>query len=176
MDEEKALFDIKVKYDKKEYIDFSKFQVYVLYRYIHVLIYFLTFFIFSTYLYKENGFCTQSILCIIFIIIYTLFIYLYPYINSFFKYLSKNKKQVTEIVVNFEVCNTCLRITSSDGKIPYTLNYHKLYRVYENKSHFYLYINKSKAYLIPKKKLTGNISNFRAILKSNVFKKYKKII
>ena len=176
MDEDRVLFNFKVKYTKKEYISLNKFQIQVLCRNMHVIIYGLVFLLFSIYLYKESGFCIQNILCIIFTALYTLFIYFYPILYANIRYSSKKNIDKLGMIVDFNIYDSYFKVNVENEENSYDYYYINLYKVYENKSHFYLYIDKGHAYIIPKKRITGNISNFRMVLRKNVLKKYIRIV
>ncbi|MBR1884314.1 MAG: YcxB family protein [Clostridia bacterium] len=165
--EEKELFSVKVKYTKEEYLYLKKFHTYVMCRYYHIAIYALLFFIFSVLIYSSSKITLKSVLCIIFFVVYTAFVYLLPYVHNSLK--SKNMKKIN---AEFKVYNYGILSRVSENTGYYKVAYSSFYAAYETASHFYLYINKQNAYIIPKKCITGNISNFRNILRMNLKKKY----
>ena len=56
---------------------------------------------------------------------------------------------------------------------PGKLSYDKIYRVYEDADHFYLYLNKATAFIVPKANLTGgSAEDFAAFLRHRVAGRY----
>ena len=58
----------------------------------------------------------------------------------------------------------------------FKLRYYKIYRAYENKNYFYLYLNKDYAFIIEKSGfIIGNKDEFRNFIKSKFRFKFKGI-
>lgn len=168
---EVCLFKFKVKYTKNEYLKLNKFYVYVMYRYIHILIYALITVIFSLNLYTKAGFGI-TLFSILGIIIYTIVVYFMPYI-----YIAMKKNMLNiNLQVSFDVYDKFLEVKTNKSDIKERKYYSSIVKVYETKSHFYVYVSNTSAYIVPKKSIAGNISNFRNILKRNLKKKYVSVI
>lgn len=54
------------------------------------------------------------------------------------------------------------------------IRYYKLYKVYENENYFYIYLNKTNAFILDKSGfLIGNVESFKKFMKGKVWLKFK---
>ncbi len=168
-EEDIELFDFNVKYTRDEYLKLNKFHIYVLYRYIHILVYFIIFTLLSVYLYTNMNIKNIVILCIGFVL-YTAIVIALPYVNM----RINKKKMVIDLEVHFKIFSKAIQtIVNNNVEMK---SYDKLLKAYETRTNFYIYISNNSAYIIPKKKITGKISMLRSILKHSLGKKYVNMI
>ena len=170
---EKEIFKASIKYTKNEYLKLNKFHAYVLPRYLYIAIYALMFFIFTFGLYFSMN-KWFSVAIIVFIVLITIYFISSPYLvltNNL-----KKKKIKLGLKVDFTFYSNKMKIELPEDNIVEIKSYIELFKAYETKTNFYLYINKNSAYIIPKKKITGKINKVREILKYNLGKKYIRLI
>lgn len=86
----------------------------------------------------------------------------------------ENNKKQEEQEFTFFFYNDHVTIKGKEGKSKY--NYKKIYRVYETKTNFYLYVNNDYSLLINKEGFYGsNEREFRDFIKKKFIFKYRKI-
>lgn len=172
--EEIPMLSVIIKYTKEEYMKFNKFSVYVLLRYLHISLYFLMLLAFAISLYLTSKFTFSAVLSIVGVIVYTIVIIAIPYIYVW--YNIKKKKIKKGLNVEYQFYNDYFKVRTKDDAEFINKKYTELYSVYESKDNFYLYINKSSAYIVSKKKIAGSIYNLRKLFISNLGKKFRRLI
>ena len=166
--EDKCLFESNTKYTENEYLKFYKIYLQVIYRYIHIAIYFICNLMISIQLYfnDNNIFFKIGILGII---VYTILLFSYPYI---YRKVKKPKK----ITVYYRFYDKYFEVSQEENGNYSKVEYRKLYRVYESKKNLYLFIDRNHAYILNKKKLNKFTKVFVNSLKKKLKSKYVKLI
>lgn len=164
----KPLFENITKYNKKNYKQFIKFhnkKFSFSYNFYTIAMTILLILCIILSIYEKK-------LVLIFIFLGLLILFLLFRLYFPFKRQQKNKK-----LYNKNKETIC---TYSFYKLYFTLNdqtfyYFKLYKVFETKDYFYLYINDEYAALVDKTGFkTGTVDDFRKLIKQNCFLKYRK--
>ena len=157
----KILFKNVTKYSKEIYDEFLAFHQskYNLQYFLYTLFVFLCF-LFCIVLQVIYRNFTLVILFFVFLICFMLYRYFNPQKKISKEYESeKIKEEKMHTFIFYEKF-----FTISDGNSSSKVKYYKLYRVFETKKFFYLYLNKSNAFLIDKSKFIRNkeeqFSNF----------------
>lgn len=163
----KILYKNKTKYTKEtyeKYLQFHQDKFGNKYTFNTILIILLlSFCILVNLLYanKLTGFILLIALCI-----YSFYRFFYP-VKQIKKEL-KSEKIEEEKEFTFKFYKKYLII--SDKKKSEKIQYWELKKIYETKDFFYLYIDKSHAFLLNKKTFTkGNISEFSKFIKRKIW-------
>ncbi len=165
----KILFKNTTKYSKEIYKSFLQFHIkkfrnsYLLYTLVIFLLF--LFLIFSLIQYKNFA---TAVTIIIALLIFFIYRYIQP-INIVKKELESEKIQ-KEQSFTFKFYDTHFSVENRHE--IQNANYSKLYRVYKYKSFYYLYIDKTHAYILDKNSFNQNEHLFSSFLKEkvNIFK------
>lgn len=165
------LFENKTKYSQKEYDLFlnSYKEEFKTSETIYMLLYVIFFAICSIFALRENE-IVLGIVLIVGLIFYLWYKIIRPQTN-----VNKDKKsqKVSGKFVNtYKFYNNYFKIQNPDGKAQ--IYYLKLYRVVENKTHFYIYISREYAFIVSKIGFTkGSAEEFSKFIRKKVFTRYK---
>ena len=164
----KALFKNKTTYSKEIYDRFLEFHrnkfgfKYKLYNIIVIGI-ILACIVYSV---GYKAYTTSVVFCII-LVIFIIWRFLKPVAEVAKDYNSDKVKKSTIYTFNFYD----KYFTVQDKKTVSKIKYYKLYRLFQTKDFFYLYIDKSHAFLIDKSGFfKGNSADFYKFIKTRNFK------
>lgn len=164
----KALFKNKTAYSKEIYDRFLEFHrnkfgfKYKLYNIIVIGI-ILACIVYSV---GYKAYTTSVVFCII-LVIFIIWRFLKPVAEVAKDYNSDKVKKSTIYTFNFYD----KYFTVQDKKTVSKIKYYKLYRLFQTKDFFYLYIDKSHAFLIDKSGFfKGNSVDFYKFIKTRNFK------
>lgn len=169
----KILFKNKTKYTKeiyKEFVEFHNKKYSFQYTLFNIfIIALLLFFIICQIKYE------YYVLAIISCIVFTVFC-LYRYFHP----ISVVKKELNGNTIKKEKSFTFKfydkHFIIQDSSISNLVKYYKLRRCFETKDFFYLYIDKTHAFLINKENFSiGNSSDFSKFIRKKCFLRFKKI-
>jgi len=166
------LFKNKTKCSKKEYNMFVKAhqKEYGLQEKIYTIIYAIFFIFFIIYFLSSSIYIASIILTII-TVVFLAYRILHP--NIVMKRELKSKKIQNEEVNTFTFYKYFFRIKNKQKHS--NMSYFKIYKVLENKTHFYIYINSKRAFVLSKQGfIKGNVEDFSKFLRKRVWFKYKK--
>ena len=163
------LFKNKTKYTKQiyqKYLEFHQNKFGLKYKFITILVFLLLSFCFIINL-KYSNYNTAFVFIIALI---SFFIYIFFAPTKKIQKELKTEKFEKEKEFTFTFYNNFFVI--SDKKNSEKIKYWKLYKIYETKEFFYLYINKSHALLLDKSSFSkGNISEFFKFIRKKIWYK-----
>ena len=163
------LFKNKTKYTKEiyqKYLEFHQNKFGLKYKFITILVFLLLSFCFIINL-KYSNYNTAFVFIIALI---SFFIYIFFAPTKKIQKELKTEKFEKEKEFTFTFYNNFFVI--SDKKNSEKIKYWKLYKIYETKEFFYLYINKSHALLLDKSSFSkGNISEFFKFIRKKIWYK-----
>ena len=166
----KLLFKNSTQYSKKIYNQFSQFHNEKFsFSYNIFTIFILILLIYCFIMTIKNKIIS---LAIIFTVALILFVG-YRLFNPMFFYKKEvNKKAITkEKVFKFYFYNTYFKIR--DNLSYNTIHYFRLYKIFETKDFFYLYLDKKYSFIIDKKGFThGTAEEFSKFIKNKMWLKY----
>ena len=164
----KALFKNKTSYSKEIYDKFLEFHRnkygfrYKLYNILVIAIVLACI----VYLVAYKAYTTAVVFCII-LVIFIVWRFLKPISEVTKDYKSDKVKKSTTYTFNFYD----KYFTVQDKKTISKTRYSKLYRIFQTKDFFYLYIDKSHAFLIDKSGFVkGNCNEFYKFIKTKNLK------
>lgn len=161
------LFENITTYNIDEYKKFVKF---------HNKKYNLNYNLYTLFVLFLIMFCTVSsfsskntklgILFIIIAICFIIYRILHPYL--FVKKEATSEKIGKELTNTYTFYEDYFRIKNNKQTIK--LKYHKLYKIFETKDNFYLYINKNHSFVLSKNTFTiGKVSDFYGFIKKKLW-------
>ena len=169
----KVLFKNETKYSKetyKQFIEFHSKKYHFTYTLFTAIIVFLI--IFCIVLQISYRYYLLAILTCIIFTCFCLYRYFHP-ISVVSKEL-KGKTIAEEKSFTFKFYEKYFKV--SDNLTYNTVKYYKLHRIFETKDFFYLYLDKTHAFIINKEKfLIGKPTDFSEFMKKKSFLKYKKV-
>lgn len=169
----KILFKNKTKYTKEIYYKFLEFHRYKYnfsYRLYTVVIIILILLCLILQVQSHN-FTLAIFFCII-LSIFFLWRFLHPF--SVVKKELESDKIINEKEFIFTFYDKFFKIR--DGKLSYKLKYYKLYKVFDTIDYFYLYIDKTHAFLLNKNDFCiGNATDFSLFINKKCRFKYYKL-
>ncbi len=165
------LFKNKTTLSEKNYLDLVQFhQKKNNWKYwIYTAIVSILFVVIISYQVANHVYLHVSILAIFFIG-FLLYRFVYPYYKTG-KELKSDKVQ-NSLVNYYLFYDKYFKIKNKLGNSK--IRYYKLYRVYESKNFFYLYLDKNNAFILEKSGFViGNIDSFRKFMKNKMWLKFK---
>ena len=165
----KEIFINKTKCSKKEYNMFIKShqQQYGLKEDLYTLIYVIFFISFIIYSLK-NSIYFAVIMLIIVLILFLAYRIIYP--NIVVKKELKSKKIIQEQVNTYNFYKYYFKVENNQGKS--NIMYFKIFKVLENKTHIYLYLTNTRAFVVSGFE-KGTSEDFSKFLRKRVWFRYK---
>lgn len=165
----KKLFENTTTYNSEIYTEFVKFhnQKYNL-RYNLYTLFMLVLIIFCMVLQFLHGNMNLGILFVFVMVIFIVWRVFHPY---FFVKKEANSNKVKKQLTNtYSFYNNYMEIKNINNTVK--LKYYKLYKIFETKDCFYLYINKNYSYVLSKDKFSvGNSEDFYKFIKKKLWYK-----
>ncbi len=164
------LFENKTKCTDKEYDKFLETyqKEYALSDRINTIFY-LIFFIFCIIFAIKEKEIILSVVLVVAMIIFIWYKFVRPY-NIIKK--SQEKSSMQKYICNYKFYKNNFTVNAPDGKA--TIYYHKLYKIIETNTHFYIFITKENGFIVSKKGFTkGEVKEFPKFISSKVLFKYK---
>lgn len=169
----KLLFKNKTKYTKqvyKEFVEFHNDKYHLSYFLFNICIVFLVLFCIILQL-KYKYYNLAIIFCIV-LTVFALWRFFHPI--SVVKKEIKSDKIQNEKEFTFKFYDKYFKI--KDKLQMDTIKYYKLYKVYETNTFFYLYIDRTHAFLLNKDNfITGNPIDFSKFIKKKCWYCFKKV-
>ncbi len=163
------LFKNKTKCTQKEYEAFLKSyeKEYAFSEWTYTILY-IGFFILCIVL----GILNKEILLTIALIIGLIIYIWYKFIRPVTKIKNQNKKLEKEYTNTYNFYKRYFSVENVDGSAQ--ILYFKVYKVIENKTHFYIYISREYAFIVDKNGFEkGDCNEFKKFIRKKVFGKYK---
>lgn len=165
-----ALFKNKTKLSEENYLNLVQFhQKKNNWKYrLYTIIVSILFIVIISFQISNHSFL-QAIFLFVFFIGFILYRFISPYYKTY-KELHSDKIKNTLINYYF-FYDKYFKVKNKLGNSK--IRYYKLYKVYENKNYFYLYLNKSTAFIVDKSCFTiGTSKDFQSFIKSKVWIKF----
>lgn len=170
----KILFKNTTKYNKNIYMDFLEFHR-KKYRWAYILYTatILALLLFCVIIQIKNHNLTLAILFCIVITCFFLWRYLHPISEVSKEFRSEKIQDEKEFTFIFYKNYFKIR-----DKLQFdVISYYKLYRIYETSTFFYLYIDRSHAFLLDKSSfLLGSSEEFSEFIRKKCWYKFKKVL